>query len=95
MRMDKFLKVSRIIKRRETAKDLCDDGDIFINGKKAKAMTEVHENDHIVLLLGRHEIEVVVHEIRPYAKKEEANQMYEIIRDEVHERRAANEQIQS
>jgi Ribosome-associated heat shock protein implicated in the recycling of the 50S subunit (S4 paralog) len=38
MRIDKFLKVTRLTKRRETAKELCDDGDIFINGKTAKAM---------------------------------------------------------
>ena len=93
MRMDKFLKVSRLIKRRETAKALCDDGDIFLNGRKAKAMSEVKPNDHIVLHLGRHEIEVVVHDVRPYAKKEEANSMYEIIKDEVHERRQSDEQI--
>ena len=87
------MKISRLIKRRETAKDLCDDGDIFINGRKAKAMTEVKENDKVVLLLGRHEIEIVVNKILPYAKKEEASQMYTILRDEIKERRTSDEHL--
>jgi len=45
MRIDKFLKVTRLTKRRETAKELCDDGDVFINGKAAKAMSEVEAGD--------------------------------------------------
>ena len=90
MRMDKFLKISRLIKRRETAKDLCDDGDVFKNGRKAKAMTEVEPGDRITLYLGRHEYEILVKEIRPYAKKEEAEAMYEITKDIVHERSHEN-----
>ncbi len=88
--MDKFLKISRLIKRRETAKDLCDDGDVFKNGKRAKAMTEVEAGDRITLHLGRHEYEILVKEIRPYAKKEEAEAMYEIIKEVTHERREEN-----
>lgn len=86
MRVDKFLKVSRLIKRRQTAKDLCLDADVFINGRKAKASSEVCVNDKIILHLGRHEIEFVVKEVRPSVKKEDASNMYEIIRDEIHER---------
>ena len=88
--MDKFLKVARIIKRREIAKELCDDGDVFSNGRKAKAMTEVNPGDHIVLHLGRHELEIVVKDVRPYAKKEETSNMYEIVRDVIHERGSEN-----
>lgn len=86
MRIDKFLKVSRLIKRRETAKDLCGDADVFINGRKAKASSEVCPGDKVILHLGRHEIEILVHDIRPFAKKEEAGEMFEIIKDEIHER---------
>jgi ribosomal 50S subunit-recycling heat shock protein len=50
MRIDKFLKVARLTKRRETAKELCDDGDIFINGKVAKAMSEVAVGDTLDLV---------------------------------------------
>jgi ribosomal 50S subunit-recycling heat shock protein len=86
MRIDKFLKVSRLTKRRETAKELCDDGDISINGKTAKAMSEVAVGDTLVLLMGRHKITAKVVSIREFAKKEEAAKMFEIISDEVGER---------
>jgi ribosomal 50S subunit-recycling heat shock protein len=86
MRIDKFLKVSRLTKRRETAKELCDDGDVSINGKNAKAMSEVAVGDMLVLLMGRHKITAKVLSIREFAKKEEASKMYEIISDEVGER---------
>jgi ribosomal 50S subunit-recycling heat shock protein len=86
MRIDKFLKVTRLTKRRETAKELCDDGDVFINGKVAKAMGEVEAGDTLLLLLGRHKITAKVLSIREFARKEEASKMYEIISDEVGER---------
>ena len=86
MRIDKFLKVTRLTKRRETAKELCDDGDVFINGKAAKAMSEVEVGDTLLLLLGRHKITAKVLSIREFARKEEASKMYEIISDEVGER---------
>ncbi|MCQ2911929.1 MAG: RNA-binding S4 domain-containing protein [Bacilli bacterium] len=83
MRIDKYLKVSRLTKRRETAKELCEDGDVFINGKTAKPMTEVSEGDELVLLLGKHKITAKVLRIREFARKEEAKEMYEIITDEI------------
>jgi ribosomal 50S subunit-recycling heat shock protein len=86
MRIDKFLKVTRLTKRRETAKELCDDGDVLINGKVAKAMSEVAVGDTLVLILGRHKISAKVLSIREFARKEEASTMYEIISDEVGER---------
>jgi ribosomal 50S subunit-recycling heat shock protein len=86
MRIDKFLKVARLTKRRETAKELCDDNDIFINGKVAKAMSEVQIGDTLVLNLGRHKITAKVVSIRDFARKEEAATMYEIISDEIGER---------
>lgn len=86
MRIDKFLKVTRLTKRREIAKELCDDGDVLINGKVAKAMSEVAVGDTLVLLLGRHKITAKVLLIREFARKEEATNMFEIIADEVGER---------
>lgn len=86
MRIDKFLKVTRLTKRREIAKELCDDGDVLINGKVAKAMSEVAVGDTLVLLLGRHKITAKVLLIREFARKEEAANMFEIIADEVGER---------
>lgn len=88
MRIDKFLKVSRLTKRRETAKELCDDGDVSINGKTAKAMSEVATGDTLVLIMGRHKISAKVVSIREFSRKEEATKMFEIISDEVGERGA-------
>ncbi len=82
MRIDKFLKVSRLILRREIAKELCDDGDVSINGKSAKPSSEVNAGDTLVLSLGRKRLTVVVKEIRPFASKSDASKLYEIIKDE-------------
>ena len=87
MRIDKFLKVTRLVKRRETAKELCDDNDVAINGRLAKPMSEIKEGDVFSLALGRHRIKAKVISVRPFAKKEEASKMYEIITDEVGVRR--------
>ncbi len=83
MRIDKWLKVSRIIKRRETAKDLCADGDVFINGKKAKPMSEIETGDELTLILGRHTIVAKILEVRTFAKKEDASKMFEVLSDTV------------
>ncbi len=82
MRIDKFLKVSRLILRREVAKQLCDDGDVSINGKPAKPSSEVSPGDTLTLRLGRKQITVSVKETRPFASKADASKLYEIIRDE-------------
>lgn len=86
MRIDKFLKVTRLVKRRETAKELCDDNDVLINGKVAKPMSEIKEGDTFSLTLGRHQIEAKVVSVKPFARKDEAAKMYEIITDTVGER---------
>ncbi len=85
MRIDKWLKVSRLTKRREIAKELCDDGDVLLNGKEAKPSSEVEVGDTLVLILGRHKITAKILASKPYAKKDEAKEMYEIISDEVRE----------
>lgn len=85
MRIDKWLKVSRIIKRRETAKDLCLDGDILINGKQAKPMSEVVPGDLLSMRLGKHRITAKILRVLPYAKKEDAETMYEILEDKTKE----------
>lgn len=86
MRIDKFLKVTRLIKRRETAKELCDDGDVLINGKRAKPMSEVAAGDELTLSLGRHTIVAKILEVREFANKEQASKLYEIVSDDVEER---------
>ena len=81
MRIDKFLKVSRLLKRRETTKRLAEEGGVYLNGKKAKPSSEVQSGDLLTLSLGRHVLEVEILEIRSYAKKEQANAMYRLIKD--------------
>lgn len=83
MRVDKFLKVSRLIKRREVAKKLCDAGLVQCNGKPAKPSTEVNPNDVLVLKLGRHTITVKALAILAHANKDNASSMYEIVEDKV------------
>lgn len=82
MRVDKFLKVSRLIKRREVAKELCDAGYVEANGKTAKPSTEIAEGDEIKLRLGRRTLTVKVNTLLPHAGKEKALSMYEVIQDE-------------
>ena len=83
MRLDKFLKISRIVKRREIAKKLCDDGDIFVNSKVAKPSTEIKPLDELFLILGRHRIKVKVLEVREFASKADSKAMFEIHEDKI------------
>ena len=79
MRIDKFLKNSRLIKRRTVAKDACDQGRVFINDKAAKAGSEVNIGDIIHIEFGNSSVTVRVTDIIESARKETATQMYEII----------------
>ena len=79
MRIDKFLKVSRLIKRREIAKQLCDHQDVFLNDKPAKPSAEVNVGDILRLHLGKHRIEAEVLLLLPVANKDQAASMYRII----------------
>ena len=79
MRLDKFLKVSRIIKRRTVAKDACDKGIVVINGKDAKSTTEVKIGDVLEITFGEKKMKFKVNEIREHVLKAEAKEMYEIV----------------
>ncbi len=79
MRLDKFLKVSRLIKRRTVAKEACTSGIISINGKVAKASTEVNIGDTIEIRFGEKTNKVKVLEVREHVLKKEAQEMYEVI----------------
>lgn len=76
MRLDKYLKVSRIIKRRTVANDLCDAGHVSVNGKVARASYDVKENDVIEIKMGEKTIKVQVVSVKEYATKENAGEMY-------------------
>ena len=86
MRVDKFLKVSRLIKRREVAKELCDAGLVRFNDKEAKPSTEVKPGDVLTLRLGRHTLVVRVLALLPHATKDTAATMYEIVEDRIENR---------
>ena len=79
MRLDKFLKVSRLIKRRTVANDACDSERISVNGKSAKASYNVKIGDKITIAFGNKSVTVRVLEIKETTKKSECAGMYEVI----------------
>ena len=81
MRIDKFLKNSRLIKRRTVAKDACDQGRVSVNGKPAKAGTEVKVGDIIHIEFGNSSVSARILEISESCKKEAATKMYEIMQE--------------
>lgn len=79
MRLDKFLKVSRLIKRRTVANEACDSERISVNGRNAKASYDVKLGDVITVMFGSKSVTVRVLEIKDTTKKSESAGMYEII----------------
>lgn len=79
MRLDKYLKVSRLIKRRTIANEACDAGRVMVNGKVARASYEVKEGDLIELQLGARTLKVKVVRVSEFAPKGEAAEMYEAL----------------
>ena len=76
MRLDKYLKVSRLIKRRTVANDACDAGRVIINGKVAKASTEVKVGDEIEIQFGNRNVKVKVTDVKEAVKKDDASDMF-------------------
>ena len=79
MRIDKYLKVARILKRRAVDKELAEQERLLINGRKAKAGNEVKAGDIITVVFGHRTLTVKVLAIAEYAKKEDALLMYEVV----------------
>jgi len=82
MRLDKFLKVSRLIKRRTLAKSVADQGRIKINGNTAKASTVVAKGDQIEIQFGQSLVTVQVNDVQEHVRKHEAELLYNIIKEE-------------
>ena len=82
MSLDKYLKVSRIIKRRTVAKEACDGGRVSINGKIAKSGTEVKENDVIEIRFGSRLGRDEVTDVREVVRKENAAEMYRVLQED-------------
>lgn len=76
MRLDKFLKVSRLIKRRTVANDACDAGRVLVNGKTAKASVKIKKGDVIEIQFGTKAVKVEVLAIQDTTKKEEAKELF-------------------
>ena len=81
MRLDKYLKVSRIIKRRTVANEACDSAHVSVNGRPAKASYDVKENDIIEIAFGARVLRVRVLNIKDSTKKADAMEMYEVMND--------------
>ncbi len=90
MRIDKFLKVSRIIKRRTLAKEVTSDGRIQINGRVAKPGSVVQVGDTLEIQFGQKHVTYEVLELQEHAKKEDVERMYKIIKEEKIEKSADN-----
>jgi len=79
VRLDKFLKVSRVIKRRTVAKEVCDQGQVTINGRAAKAGTEVQPGDRVEISLGERMIRLEILEVRENVAARDASGLYRIL----------------
>ena len=79
MRLDKYLKVSRLIKRRTVANEACDSERVFVNGRPAKASYDVKVGDLITISFGSRNVTVRVLEIKETTKKTESVGMYEVV----------------
>ena len=79
MRLDKFLKVSRLIKRRTVANEACDAGRVTVNGQVAKASVKVKPGDIIEIQFGTRNVKVEVLDIQETAKKEEAKDLFKYL----------------
>ncbi|AIQ61797.1 Heat shock protein 15 [compost metagenome] len=82
MRLDKFLKVSRLIKRRTVAKDVSEQGRVLINGKESKPSASVKIGDEITVQFGQKLVTVRVEKLVETTRKDEAAGMYTVLREE-------------
>jgi ribosomal 50S subunit-recycling heat shock protein len=82
MRLDKFLKVSRLIKRRTVAKDVSEQGRVWINGREAKASSTVKPGDELAIQYGQKTVTVRIERIAETTRKDEAGELYTLIKEE-------------
>lgn len=83
MRLDKFLKASRLVKRRTLAKEVCDAQRVMVNGRPAKPGTDIQVGDTLTLDFGRRVLKVKVVELRDSASVGDARRMFEVLGEEV------------
>ncbi len=81
MRLDKFLKVSRILKRRTVAQEACDGGKVDVNGKKAKPGCQLKVGDKVTIHFATGSLTFIVRQLSETVRKDAASEMYEIVTD--------------
>jgi len=79
LRLDKYLKVSRIVKRRTVANEACDAGRVSVNGKAARASYGVKEGDVIEITLGSRPLKIKVLQVKEHVAKDDATGLYEVV----------------
>ena len=79
MRIDKFLKISRIIKRRTVANDACDASHVSVNGRTVKASYDVKEGDIVEITFGEKKLKIKVLDVRDIIRKNDASSLYEVV----------------
>ena len=79
MRIDKFLKVSRIIKRRTVANEACDASHISVNGRVVKASYDVKEGDVVLITFGEKRLKIKVLDVKEVVRKNDASELYEVL----------------
>lgn len=79
MRIDKFLKVSRVIKRRTVANDACDAAHVSVNGRTVKASYDVKEGDIVEITFGAKTMKIRVLDVREVVRKNDAQALYEVV----------------
>lgn len=82
MRLDKFLKIARLIKRRTLAKEVADQGRITINGNKAKASSVVSVEDVLVIRFGQKLVTIKINDLKEVVRKDEAEMLYSVVKEE-------------
>ena len=82
MRLDKFLKVSRLIKRRTVAKDISERGRVLVNGREAKPSASVKVGDELTVQFGQKLVTVKVERLAESTKKDEASSLYTLVKEE-------------
>lgn len=82
MRLDKYLKVSRLIKRRTVANEACDAGKVFVNGKPARASYDIKVDDVITITLGARQLRAQVVSVQETVAKNDAPMLYKVLPEE-------------
>ncbi|GEL78252.1 RNA-binding S4 domain-containing protein [Tenuibacillus multivorans] len=90
MRVDKFLKLSRLIKRRTVAKEVASQGRIELNGRPAKASTELEVGDELKIRFGQTRLTIRIEQLKEQVRKDDANTLYTVVKEEKIEQKQAD-----